>query len=516
MAQDLKWVLYRSAAYLRGRGMTFGSPLLPAAAINPDVYSVSISLLKSAGISGVGEDFSIFADNSLDHVLVTPMIAACHNPAASLKEMCRKLKVGGHLITLIRVDEVQPGVAELKPEMIDEWVGDAAKWVKKARYQEPNSSGWDVCLQIYKKTEGRRGFWEPKPKTTKPRVCVVRYGALGDAIVMTPLLRKLHEDGYDVTLNINPYCKAVIENNPHIDNLLVQERDAIPNPLLGEYWDLWSKDYDKYVNLCESIEGDLLLVEGRPDFFTSKEWRHKTCNKNYYDYTLARGGYSGVTGLKGELFFTNAEERRAREFFDTYRDKFLFIWALNGSSHHKIYPMMEPVMRNWFERHPDSIGITVGDTLAQLMEFPHKQLVPKAGIWSIRESLISAKYANLVIGPETMMTNAAGCYATPKITILSHSSHENLCKYWENDYHLEPSQETAPCYPCHQLHYTKESCPTGEMRDTDSGEILGHSPICSMGVDPHRMLDRMEEVYVKWSNTVHGRAKTLTTQYAVR
>jgi ADP-heptose:LPS heptosyltransferase len=307
-------------------------------------------------------------------------------------------------------------------------------------------------------------------------------------------------------MNISGYCAAVFENNPHVSNILIQERDLIPNGLLGRYWAYWEGRYDKYINLSESLEGDLLIVEGRPPFYSTKEWRHKRCNRNYYDYTMERGGYPTVTGTRGELFFTEAEERRARKFFDPLRGKFTIVWALNGSSHHKVYPMMEPLLREWFRTHEDARCITVGDYAAKMLEFPHYQVIPRAGEWSIRESLIATKCADCVVGPETMMTNAAGCYDTPKIIFLSHSSRENLTKYFTEDYSLTPNPSTAPCYPCHQLHYSKESCPVGEMEDTGTGAVLGQAPICAISIEPERVMAQLDLIYNKWKGRSHASA----------
>jgi len=364
------------------------------------------------------------------------------------------------------------------------------RWQRKQTYLQDGQS-----LQIYKRLKGTSGIVEGKPVPDQPRACVVRFGALGDAIILTPVLKALHDQGYHVTFMGTPYCAPALENNPYIDNLLLQERDAVPNQELGQYWSLWSKDYDRYINLSESLEGDLLIVEGRKEFFTTKEWRHSRCNKNYYEYTLERSGVTNVPNPRGELYFTNAEERRAREFWQGLQGKFVILWALNGSSHHKVYPMMETVLRKFLGEHPDARAVTVGDDMARLLEFEHPQLIEKAGKWSIRESLIATKYASVVVGPETMITNAAGCFSTPKITILSHSSHENLCKHWENDYCVSPDQEIAPCYPCHMLHYSKESCPTGIVEDTETGEEMGRAPICPIAVLPQRLYARLEEVY---------------------
>lgn len=487
------WPLFRAAAYLTGRGVSYGAPLTLPQSVHQGVYSVCVGLQNGQGVAAVDDNLEMFADASLDHVYLSPQIAAFSKPNEIIRESAKKLKLGGHLVILVPLKS-DPGKYTFTKDEIAWWLKEVAHWKLKAEYLED-----DLYMVIVKRVEGRRGLDPIDPKPAK-RACVARYGALGDAIIMSPLLRKLKEDGYHVTLNISRYCKAVFENNPHVDNVLIQERDLIPNPMLGEYWKMWSAEYDRYINLSESIEGDLLVIEGRAPFFTTKAWRHKMCNANYYDYTMARGGYPAELGTRGELFFTRAEERKASSFFEPMKDKFVVVWALNGSSHHKVYPLLEPTLLEWFKLHPDSICITTGDYTAKLLEFEHPQLLTRAGAWSIRESLISTKYADLVVGPETMMTNAAGCYPTPKIVLLSHSSRENLTKYFENDFSLEPD---CACYPCHQLHYTKDSCPTGEMKDTATDQVLGQAPLCAVSISPLRVLDQMEQIYQTWV----GRAK---------
>lgn len=484
------WPLYRSVAYLRGRGISFGAPILPPQVTASGVYSVNVDVGQNGRTSVIDSSLAIFEEGSLDHIYLGPRINGLASLEILLRECGRKLKVGGHLIVHSLVVSHEPGAQCLPPQTLKETLAGVGRWALKDEVVEGNEA-----LLILKRLKGTSGVLAPQPRSPQPRACVCRFGALGDAIILTPLLRQLHEDGYHVTFLGTPYCAPALENNSNIDNLLLQERDAIPNPELGEYWKYWRGRYDRYINLSESLEGDLLIVEGRKEFFTTKSWRHERCNSNYYDYTLKRGGYPQVLGRRGELFFTEAEERRAKKFWEPLAGRFVILWALNGSSHHKVYPLMEPVMKRFLDEHPSSILITVGDEMARLLEFEHPQAIEKAGKWSIRESLIATKYASVVVGPETMVTNAAGCFPTPKITLLSHSTHENLCKYWEGDYCLAPDEALAPCYPCHMLHYSKESCPLGMVEDTETGQEIGKAPICSVAILPTRVLERLEEVY---------------------
>ena len=487
------WVLYRSVAWFRGRGVSFGGVLAPPQMQADGVYSLELSPLGPK----MDRTLGVFGSRSLDHVYLGPQIEVMQEPELTklFVSVEQALKVGGHLLVHVKVGNHEPGKLEFYPKTVEGYVTTCGRWQKKGEWEKAGE-----CLQVYKRVEGRRGILGVKSLPLGPRVCVVRYGAIGDGIIITPLLRKLKLDGYHVTLNINPYCKEVFKYNPNIDNLLIQERDAVPNMELGPYWEAWKPEYDRYINLCESLEGDLLQVEGRGGFFTHQAWRHKKCNVNYYDYTFKRAGYGPENyGQLGELFFTEAEERHAREWFKSLGEgKFIIQWALNGSSHHKVYPMMETVLDEWFKRHQNSLVITCGDYTAKLLEFEHPQLITKAGVWMLREALLATKYVDLVVGPETGVTNAAGCWETPKIVLLSHSSRENMTKYFRNDYSLEPDTVLAPCYPCHQLHYTLPSCVIGSIVDENTQQEIGKAPICCLAITPKRLLDQMEVVYQKW------------------
>lgn len=473
---DSRWIRFRSAAYLGGKGLSFGcgnDPIVPQQALDAGKYSVNVDVFKYAHTDVCDLDLSIFRKESMDHVFV----GARENPP--LKDMIEKLKVGGHLV-LHAVDG--------DPAQVRKVLGDIGEWQEKDTYLRGNQ-----FLGIWKLL-GRtaKGVRLPKPKAAK-RACIARYGAIGDMIMITPLIRQLAEDGYEVTMNITPYCVEVIKNNPFVSNIVLQERDMIPNTDLGGYWAEWIPDYDKYINLSESIEGKLLKVEGRRDFYTEKAWRETICGANYYEHTMALGGYPGMEGTRGELYFTNAELKQANHLREKFKDKFMVVWSLKGSSHHKIYPLLVPVLSQWLDNHPDAIAILVGAQSDVPLEFEHPQVVGVAGKMAIRDVFCLTSVADLVVGPESAVTNAAGCFPTPKITMLSHSNHGNLCKNWEGDFCL---QADVGCSPCHQLHYSLESCPLVSIAEVGHTEPQYTGPKCAaIGFPPHVVMARMDEVY---------------------
>lgn len=484
-----RWVRYRSVAYLRGKGFSLGlGDLFPQNAQATGKYLVNIDTLKSPRTHICDEGFDVLAPTSFNYAFLGPRLTQLPNPQQLVADAASKLVIGGHLIICVPTNSATT-------TDLTQWVSKAGAWQLKATYLRQG-----LHLHIYKKLKGTRGINSPKV-IHRPRACIVRYGALGDMVMLTPLIRALAKDGYEITLNVTEYAAPVLQQNPHITNLLLQEKDAIPNNELGEYWKEWSGDYDKYINLSESVEGRLLKVEGRAEFYTSKCWREETCNLNYGQYTMELGGYGPEVDRKPEIFLTNAERRFAQKIRDLHRGKFLVAWALNGSSHHKIYALVQPLLNTFLESHPNAHVILLGDSRAKDMEFDHPQVTKACSLYSLREVMALMEVVDCVVGPESAIINFASAFPTPKITLLSHSTHDNLCRDWEGDYCLAPDTSLAPCYPCHQLHYTNESCPQAMLQDED-GEVLAEGPACAMGaISMERLLARLDEVYNSKSTT---------------
>ena len=482
------WARFRAVAYLRGRGLSLGvgsDPICPDMAKDMGKYSLNVDFQRLNGVDIVDQDFSIIAKSSLDHVFIGNRINQFTNPDVLIKTLVEKLKEGGHLVVYLVEGELH--------EKIADFLKACGYWQEKAVYHRDTQ-----MLGIWKLVgRQRRGILPAKPKAAK-RACICRYGAIGDMIMISPLIRQLHEDGYEVTMNVTPYCADILKNNPYVDNVVLQERDAIPNMDLGPYWAEWMPEYDKYINLSESIEGKLIKVEGRRDFYTSKEWRTQHFgHTNYYDQTMRLGGYPDATGRKGELYFSKAEEKDALFLRNKLKDKFFIIWALKGSSYHKVYPLLADALGGWLDAHPDAHAMLCGAAGDERLAFNHPRVMVSCGQIPLRAVLALTRYADLVGGPETAITNAAACWDTPKITLLSHSSHDNLCKYWTNDYCLAP--ENVECYPCHQLHYNLESCPLIELRNQETGMVIPNMPVCAgIGVSPSRLQARLDEVYNLW------------------
>lgn len=316
-----------------------------------------------------------------------------------------------------------------------------------------------------------------------PKALVVRYGAYGDMIMITPVIKKLKELGYYVILNTSQRGKDIFELSNLVDEFIYHD-DKMPVDALNNHWDKLKEEYkpDKFINFTESIECNVAMHPINPEYIYPKKERFARCNKNYYDVTEEWAGITGCQKLP-ILWFAPEEEATAKSYIK--EGKFNVLWQLSGSGKQKIYPWTDYVIGELIKNYPNTHVITTGDLKCQLLEsITDENITNLAGRVPIRVALALTKYVDLVISPDTGMLHASGCYSTPKIGLLGHTNKENITKYFINDYSLEAD---CACAPCFRLVYEHDiQCPV---------EPVTRAAWCmSEGLDPFRVYNRIVEV----------------------
>ncbi len=321
------------------------------------------------------------------------------------------------------------------------------------------------------------------------KALVVRYGAFGDNLLITPILKKLKEMGYWVIVDTTERGREIFANNPNIDEITDRVTDSVPIKDLDKEWEAQLEKYkpDYYKNFSESLEVAIALHPKSPMYIYPKKDRVARCNVNYYDHTSKWADF-GYLYKRGELFFTKEEEGQARNYLK--KDKFNMLWCLSGSGKNKAYPWSDYVMGEILKNCPDVHIITVGDLLCQLLEsLEDKDITNLSGKIPIRMSMALTKFVNLVISPDTGVLHASGCFSTPKIGLLGHSTIKNITEYFENDYSIEAKCECAPCFRLIYDHNIQ--CPV---------DPVSHACWCmAHGIDPKEVYEKFQEVYKKWT-----------------
>jgi ADP-heptose:LPS heptosyltransferase len=356
--------------------------------------------------------------------------------------------------------------------------------------QDRNEDDEYSFFQVYEKGEGSDVFSfsykDPRPDKT---AAVVRYGAFGDMFQCAPVLAALREEGYHTTLITCPRGYQAVSNDPNIDRVILHDTGQIPIHELHHFLGKWSKMYDRFVHLSESVEGSLLVMPGRVIRTWPTKARDLLLNVNYGEITAAIAEIDYKKWHKHQKFYETTEEREwVEKLVQSAEGSPIVTFCLSGSSVHKAWPYLDNIIAKLL-LDTNALIILTGDSWCQILEqgwTEEPRVMCKSNKWSIRQSLVTAKYSDMVIGPETGVMNAVSYEKMPKILLLSHSSVENLPRDWTNTYAL--FSPDTPCYPCHMMHYDWSSC----RREENTGAAF-----CQASILPGQMWEAIEHAIRK-------------------
>lgn len=487
--------------YLRGRGLDIGcgtSKVWPHAIGLDNGHhfgkGAADMMIKDA------TDLGIFADSSLDFIFSSHLLEHIVDYKNVLQAWWAKLKVGGYLVLYLPHKDFYPNIGEdganpdhkndFVPDDIIAAMKDIGSWEMLENETRSGSNEYSMFLCWRKTDDGQQTFniWQRNPEG-KQRALVIRLGAIGDQIMTSSVLPELKKQGYHLTFNTTPDAKQILLHDPHIDEWLLQDKDQVPNPQLGPYWESLKERYDHVVNLCESVEGALLQLPGRLGHSYTHETRQRLFGTvNYLERTHDIAAVPHNFAPK--FYATDREIAEARHLrHELAGDAPFLVWAINGSSPHKVYPYTQIVLAWLMEKTPAHVALLADGGIGRELQkgimrtleengADTRRIHGLAGGLEIRQSIALAQQADCVVGPETGILNAVCMEDMPKVIYLSHSSAENLTKHWVNTRVLEADIKKCPCKGCHRLHYGWEHCHQVE----ETGAAL-----CATSISPEEL-----------------------------
>ena len=475
---ESKKIVWEVAPYLRGQGADIGAgdfKVLPhAISIDNGHHQQFGFQVKPDLLVRSADDLKIVGTESLDWVYSSHLLEHMEKPEKALKEWWRLVKQNGFLILYTPSDELYPRVGEkganpdhkhnLNSALIVEWMRNVSQhWDLVERQVRDQDDEYSDLLVFKKRQTGGHQFSHLKPQPEKS-VLVCRFGAYGDLMQTASVLAGLKKQGYHVTLMCSPPGSDVMTHDPNIDAFMLLDKDQIPNGDLGSFWAWQAKKFTKFVNLSESVEGSLLAMPGRAQHGWVPAVRDRLMNLNYLE---VQHQMAEVPHDPQVRFYPTPDER---EWASKQRRKLgagpVIMWSLAGSAIHKTWPYLDQVIASIMISYPTATVVLVGGPECKILEAgweKEPRVRRTCGEWSIRESLTFINECDLIVGPETGVLNAASHLPIPKVCFLSHSTHENLTRDWEQVFALY-SEKTAcrmrgpqdvenPILACHTLHY---------------------------------------------------------------
>jgi len=494
-SRKIKYLIPR---YTRGRGLEIGCGQEKAYQHFIGVDNGHHFGKGAADIVAQADDLSMFADESMDFVFSSHTLEHMEDMGKALAEWARVIKPGGHLVLYVPSANLYPKIGEpgANPDhKHDIYCADIATMLAEGPYcwieredEERSENDEYSFFSVYEKTKdkGPERLCVPfKPEIKTALVC--RFGGFGDMLQAALIFPQLKAQGYHVTVMTTPKGMDVIRHDPNVDDFFLLDKDQVPNVELQPFWQVQAERFDRFINLSESIEGQLLALPGRTNYNWPAAVRRKRMKTNYHEWTAE---LAEVPFKPCQLFYpSDVEKEKAHDLLQP--SAFSLLWALSGSSLHKFYPHQDAVIARILLEMPEARLYLVGDEACRLLEQgweAEQRVVLLSGKISIRETLTLAGEVDCVVGPETGVLNAVGMDKSPsKVLLLSHSTANNLSKHWENVQSLAPVN--TPCHPCHQLHYGQGLC---ELEENS------HSAICAANIPPYQVYDAIEKVYKNW------------------
>ncbi|CAB4176387.1 RfaF ADP-heptose,LPS heptosyltransferase [uncultured Caudovirales phage] len=388
------------------------------------------------------------------------------------------IKPGGHLILWLpdcRYHDVK-GTKVTREDILKQFA-ELSDW---SCLEDALIDGFIYCVLL--KTPGLK--YEPWRKKEK-HCLIVRPGAIGDALMATTIFDGLKAEGYAIDFYCHLNAVDAVANDPRLERIISTKPEHTPDNELPIFWAAWGERYDRVINLTNSVEGALLAQHWRSEFYWPDDQRQRIFTGSYLQSTHDIAGVAGP--LKVSFYPTPEEtawaEQKAKEIGP------FILWCLRGSAVHKWYPWAPQAICQILSKNKDVKIILSADDGAKPLEsaildaakeylgdeylFRFKSLV---GTGSIRKPMTLAKYAQVVVGPETGVMNAVSFDPVKKVCLLSHSAKSNLTDDWVN---VTPIVPNVPCYPCHRLHHSHDYCPQDQMTS---------AAICATSIAPQRLV----------------------------
>lgn len=330
---------------------------------------------------------------------------------------------------------------------------------------------------------------------------IVRYGAFGDHIHASHIPRLLKErEGFDfVAFEYNPKGHAIYYNNPFIDQHIHYDpyRSPVcdyPLSFIAKRHEqmLESGNFDKLVDLNYSLEYGYIAMEDQNSYYRSSAYRRNRFGKhNFYDQTTIFAGYPQHVGMVGEVYFDPEEEGIVQRIYERdYKDKFVVICNLSGTSKHKLLFQAEEIIKRFLEKHPEAVCITIGDDdCKDHLEFKGERIINRAGDFGkgrypFPQAMLMAKHADMLISAESGIAVASTLFGTATVQLMNAAGIKQHGGDFVNDFSL---QATVHCSPCHKGPYDYIGCPKFKHMGMDY-------PRC-IQFNVETVLNRMEEAY---------------------
>ena len=326
------------------------------------------------------------------------------------------------------------------------------------------------------------------------KTLVIRLGAIGDLVFITPVLKALKEAGDQVGVVCKPHGRAVFHGSGLAERLHLWSAEdqawvARERSGRGFFEAIWARAHEKYeaaydrlISLDNIIENHYLWPTKRTEIVSRSgegAWVREAEDHgpwsrgerpfrydNYYQVMLEAAGLEGRVDPAPVWRVLPKERRWAAKF--KRRNGLgagrIAVFQLSGSGPTKAWPFWPLLAGELLRRFPDLRIVTLGVQADQVLEWDwadrNPRIIPLASRQTVagegfrnpwdrlRREVALIEAADLFVGPDSSTLHCAGSMATPKVGLMTICHSRNLLTHYRNCIGI---QSRAPCSPCGKL-----------------------------------------------------------------
>lgn len=270
---------------------------------------------------------------------------------------------------------------------------------------------------------------------TRPKILIIRGGALGDVIMTTPIIRELYNDynGY-VDIYVQTGCPDVFKNSPYVAGIN-------PNP---------HHHYDAVYNLTQSYENN-------PAVHAVKAYRWSVFgNVEMNNYSL-------------ELHPTNAD--RAKVAALGYKNYIVIHMRQHNWPSRNLRPEFFKSLVEKILAETDLTVVQVGGE-HELAFTGNERVISDLGKYSIQELMCLIESSHAFIGVDGGLIHVAACTDTPMLAFFTSCKAEYRKPLRNSKFY--PLEANIECYGC-QIHNpvpcTEFICHRGDVACIDAFNV---------------------------------------------
>jgi len=319
----------------------------------------------------------------------------------------------------------------------------------------------------------------------RPWCAIYRAAGIGDLLIASSPVAQLAK-----TFNVEVMCDKsygeLWEHNPHVAKITEFPNGTLPTDLME--WIKWfrtqSKAYNAFYNLSQTCEVSLALANGQVAFDWPASARRKLCDRNYLEmvHDVCEVPYDFDPGPR---FYASDEEKAdAIRVKGTVGERVIGI-PVSGSRIDKVWPWLPMLAAKIISQlklpvilfgAPNGRDVEIANRAHEIVAKLNgsdkdlhccisKDTKEQTVTWSMRRNMAQLQTCDLVIAPDTGLAWSVAMEPMPKIVIVSHASPRNITDHWIATTTLHADAKRVPCWPCHRLHESPETCVKAEKVD---------------------------------------------------